>query len=244
MTFNVSLLCLQATRALSWEKPDVLKTAAEKTAESGDWCWVRDAKEAWVPARQGKKNPDGSLECTTQSGTKVMLDKSDAVWPFSLSSLSRLEDDIVMLDAINEGQIIHNLRERYLKNKIYTWCGANKNVLISVNPFQNLPLYSPEIITEHAHPPPNKSLEPHVFDIAQGSFKSMSIDRLNQCILISGESGAGKTEATKQCLSFLADVAESASNVEDKILRANPVLEAFGNAKTLRNNNSSRFGKW
>ena len=232
------------TGLLSWEKPDVLKSESERVKHSGDWCWVRDPKDAWVPGRIEKKLEDGTTECTTQAGKRATLAKSDPVWSFNLSSLVKLEDDIVMLESINEAQIIHILRERYKKNQIYTWCGANKNVLISINPFQLLPLYTPNIIQKHAHPPPNLSLEPHVFDIAQGSYRSMSIDRLNQCILISGESGAGKTEATKQCLTFLADVAESASNLESKILLANPVLEAFGNAKTLRNNNSSRFGKW
>lgn len=97
-------------------------------------------------------------------------------------------------------------RQRYLKNQIYTWVGSNKSILVSINPFQQLPLYSPEIIQEHAHPPPNKQLSPHVYDIAYSAYSELCYNHTNQSILISGESGAGKTEATKQCLGFIAEV--------------------------------------
>ncbi|CAK9113680.1 High molecular weight form of myosin-1 (High molecular weight form of myosin I) (HMWMI) [Durusdinium trenchii] len=154
------------------------------------------------------------------------------------------EDDLVMLDSHNEAMLIHNLRVRYEANSLYTWVGAARSVLISVNPYKKLPLYGKDQIKLHQNRPPNKPLPPHVFDIAHDSYQSMMFENKDQSILISGESGAGKTVCTKQCLDFLAEVAGSESGVEEKIVMANPLLEAFGNAQTIRNNNSSRFGKW
>eukprot|EP00940_MAST-03C_sp_MAST-3C-sp2_P000685 g685.t1 len=212
----------QTDESLTWEKPDALKTPAEKSENKSDWYhWVADRDEGWV-AKKGK----GS-------------------WQFRKTELGRLEDDIVMLDHINEAQISYVIRKRYEEDKIYTWCGASKTVLVSINPFKwDLPLYTPSVIEKHRKPPANRPLEPHVYDIANHALKSMMLEGKNQSILISGESGAGKTEAAKQCFNFLAETAGSESNVEQLILSANPLLEAFGNAKTLRNNNSSRFGKW
>eukprot|EP00940_MAST-03C_sp_MAST-3C-sp2_P003640 g3640.t1 len=206
--------------ALTRDKPDTLKCHEWRIKEFNDMYLVRNKTEGWVP-RRGKGK-----------------------WSFKPSELERLENDIVMLDHINEAQIVHNIRERYRKDHIYTWCGASKTVLISVNPFKMLPLYTPRVIDMHRHPPPNKTLEPHVYDIANHALRSLTLNGKDQSILISGESGAGKTECAKQCFSFLAETAGSDSNVEQLILSANPLLEAFGNAKTLRNNNSSRFGKW
>lgn len=145
-----------------------------------------------------------------------------------------------MMDALNQGLLMHAIGERYRNDDIYTWVGANHSVLVSVNPFKTLPIYTVNSMEEYSKPSPNKPPPPHTFAIANSAYMKMKLCLKNQSILISGESGAGKTEATKQCLSFLAEVAGSESNVEQKILNANPVLEAFGNAKTLRNNNSSR----
>ena len=170
--------------------------------------------------------------------------KEQPLWPLNKTSLSRLPDDLVMLDNMNEAEIIYTLRERFRLDKIYTWVGASKSVLVSVNPFKRLPLYTPDVMDGYANPKPQKPMGPHVFAIANSAFQNLQLKGKNQAILISGESGAGKTEATKQCLAFLADVAGSEGNIEERILMANPVLEAYGNAKTLRNNNSSRFGKW
>ena len=122
--------------------------------------------------------------------------------------------------------------------------GAGHSVLVSVNPYKQLAIYDNDHIQLHRNKPPNVLLSPHVFDVANDSYDSMAFKGVNQSVLISGESGAGKTEATKQCLKYLATIAGSSSNIEEKVLVANPLLEAFGNAKTIRNINSSRFGKW
>jgi len=138
---------------------------------------------------------------------------------------------------------LHNLRMRFAEDLIYTNIGS---ILVSLNPFKFFPhLYTPELIDEHLNLPPGEISRPHVFQIAAAAFHGLRGERTNQAIVISGESGAGKTEATKKCLQFFASAAGSAAEgIENRLLSANPILEAFGNAKTVRNNNSSRFGKW
>lgn len=151
-----------------------------------------------------------------------------------------LHNDLVLLEDLCEGMVLHNLRERYLKDQIY--CGVG-SILIAINPFKRLPLYTPDIIEKY-NKRGNKVLAPHPFDIADQAYKTLLEVEKNQSILVSGESGAGKTETTKQCLMFLAEVAGSNANIEQRVLSVNPILEAFGNAKTLRNDNSSRFGRF
>ena len=113
-------------------------------------------------------------------------------------------------------------------------------MLVSLNPFKRLPIYGADALSANAAPAPNTVRDPHTYAIASAAYHYIRREAKDTSILISGESGAGKTEATKQCLNFLADTAGSESGLEQRILRANPILEAFGNAKTLRNNNSSR----
>ncbi|EOD11728.1 hypothetical protein EMIHUDRAFT_41100, partial [Emiliania huxleyi CCMP1516] len=153
-------------------------------------------------------------------------------------------DDLVMLEQLDAPLIAHCLQKRYAADKIYTWVGADHSVLISINPFKHLPIYGQYFLERFAAPAPNRDVEPHTYALARRAFRGMMDARRDQAILISGESGAGKTEATKQCLHFLADAAGTKSGVEQRILQANPILEAFGNAKTVRNDNSSRFGRW
>ena len=117
-------------------------------------------------------------------------------------------------------------------------------MLVSLNPFKRLPIYGADALSANAAPAPNTVRDPHTYAIASAAYHYIRREAKDTSILISGESGAGKTEATKQCLNFLADTAGSESGLEQRILRANPILEAFGNAKTLRNDNSSRFGRW
>jgi myosin heavy subunit len=152
---------------------------------------------------------------------------------------------MVRMGDVNEATILHNLRARFVEDVVYTNIGS---ILVSINPFTWIPgLYSSELIEEHLNLPPGEISTPHVFQIAAAAFHGLRNEQANQAIIISGESGAGKTEATKKCLQFFAEAAGSAeksSGMDGKLLSANPILEAFGNAKTVRNNNSSRFGKW
>lgn len=113
---------------------------------------------------------------------------------------------------------------------------------MSVNPYKVLPIYVSSVVEDYKRN--HTTLPPHVFTIAADAYKGLLDERKAQAVIISGESGSGKTEATKMILQFLSDVAQSETGVEQEILMSNPVLEAFGNAKTVRNNNSSRFGKW
>jgi myosin-7 len=158
-------------------------------------------------------------------------------------------EDLINISDLNEMSILHNLRIRFKEDKIYTNISS---ILISVNPFKMLPLYTPEMLDKYRTGYRGKGLAPHIFGVAYNSYTAMLADSRDQSVVISGESGAGKSEATKLILQFLTDVSSrsntshgggSSSTLEQQILAANPILEAFGNAKTLRNNNSSRFGK-
>ncbi|XP_076134845.1 unconventional myosin-IXb isoform X3 [Alosa pseudoharengus] len=151
-------------------------------------------------------------------------------------------DDLCNLPTLNEDNILENLRNRFRKKKIYTYAGS---ILIAINPFKFLPIYNPKYVKMYENHQLGK-LEPHIFAIADVTYYAMLRKRLNQCIVISGESGSGKTQSTNFLIHCLTALSQKgyASGVERTILGAGPVLEAFGNAKTAHNNNSSRFGKF
>eukprot|EP01102_Stenamoeba_stenopodia_P015921 TRINITY_DN5501_c0_g1_i2.p1 TRINITY_DN5501_c0_g1~~TRINITY_DN5501_c0_g1_i2.p1 ORF type:complete len:1059 (+),score=290.73 TRINITY_DN5501_c0_g1_i2:110-3286(+) len=153
-------------------------------------------------------------------------------------------DDLVMLTKISEDAIVDNLKKRFNNDMIYTYIG---HVLVSVNPFKMIKnLYSDRTLLDYKGKFPYE-LPPHVYCLTDGMYRDMKNNLESQCVIISGESGAGKTEASKRIMQFIAAVSGSSGDVvrvKDVILESNPLLEAFGNAKTLRNNNSSRFGKY
>ncbi|RVE55153.1 hypothetical protein evm_000051 [Chilo suppressalis] len=154
-----------------------------------------------------------------------------------------VSDFVLLEDFRSEAAFIDNLRKRFKENIIYTYIG---NVLISVNPYKNLPIYTEEK-TKQYYKKAFFEAPPHVFAIADNAYRSLVYEHREQCILISGESGSGKTEASKKVLEYIAartDHLQNVENVKDKLLQTNPLLEAFGNAKTNRNDNSSRFGKY
>lgn len=150
--------------------------------------------------------------------------------------------DLCNLPVLNEDTILNNLRIRFYKKKIYTYAGS---ILIAINPFKFLPIYNPKYVKMYENHQLGK-LEPHIFAIADVAYYAMLRKRVNQCIVISGESGSGKTQSTNFLIHCLTALSQKgyASGVERTILGAGPVLEAFGNAKTAHNNNSSRFGKF
>uniref|UniRef100_A0A671YTT9 Myosin IXB n=1 Tax=Sparus aurata TaxID=8175 RepID=A0A671YTT9_SPAAU len=150
--------------------------------------------------------------------------------------------DLCNLPILNEDSILNNLRTRFYKKKIYTYAGS---ILIAINPFKFLPIYNPKYVKMYENHQLGK-LEPHIFAIADVAYYAMLRKRINQCIVISGESGSGKTQSTNFLIHCLTALSQKgyASGVERTILGAGPVLEAFGNAKTAHNNNSSRFGKF
>uniref|UniRef100_A0A8D0B387 Unconventional myosin-Ia n=1 Tax=Salvator merianae TaxID=96440 RepID=A0A8D0B387_SALMN len=151
--------------------------------------------------------------------------------------------DMVLLDPLTEDTLMKNLEERFHHKEIYTYIG---NVVISVNPYQPLPIYSEATVEEYRNCN-FFAVKPHIYAIADDAYRSLREQDKDQCVLITGESGAGKTEASKLVMSYVAAVCgkgEQVNRVKEQLLQSNPVLEAFGNAKTIRNDNSSRFGKY
>ncbi|KAI5058537.1 hypothetical protein GOP47_0026707 [Adiantum capillus-veneris] len=146
--------------------------------------------------------------------------------------------DLIQLSYLNEPAVLHNLACRYGLEEIYTSAGP---VLIAINPFKRVALYTRDLVEVYRNKM-NEDLAPHVYLTTAHAFRSMMQDGVNQSVIISGESGAGKTETAKVAMQYLAAVG-GGGGVEQEILQTNPILEAFGNAKTSRNDNSSRFGK-
>ncbi|XP_076841414.1 unconventional myosin-Ib isoform X2 [Brachyhypopomus gauderio] len=151
--------------------------------------------------------------------------------------------DMVLLEPLSEETLIDNLRKRFSHNEIYTYIGS---VVISMNPYRSLPIYTADKVEEYR----NRNfyeLSPHIYALSDEAYRSLRDQDKDQCILITGESGTGKTEASKLVMSYVAAVCgkgQEVNKVKEQLLQSNPVLEAFGNAKTVRNDNSSRFGKY
>ncbi|XP_057203386.1 unconventional myosin-Va isoform X3 [Triplophysa rosa] len=210
--------------------------------------WIPDVEEVWKSAELIKdyKQGDGVLSLQLEDGTELeyKLDpKTNNLPHLRNPDILVGENDLTALSYLHEPAVLHNLKVRFIDSKlIYTYCGI---VLVAINPYETLPIYGSDII--NAYSGQNMGdMDPHIFAVAEEAYKQMARDERNQSIIVSGESGAGKTVSAKYAMRYFATVSGSASeaNVEVKVLASNPIMESIGNAKTTRNDNSSRFGKY
>ncbi|XP_029888193.1 unconventional myosin-IXb isoform X1 [Aquila chrysaetos chrysaetos] len=230
--------------------------------ESGGEEWVLDINDSPVhrvllwprraqdehPQKDGyyfllqERNTDGTIKYVQMQLLSKETDARRLVERGFLPWHQEDFDDLCNLPSLTETTILENLKCRFLKHKIYTYAGS---ILIAINPFKFLPIYNPKYVKMYENHQLGK-LEPHIFAIADVAYHTMLKKQVNQCIVISGESGSGKTQSTNFLIHCLTALSQKgyASGVERTILGAGPVLEAFGNAKTAHNNNSSRFGKF
>lgn len=236
--------------------------------EAGTRAWFPDEAHGWIsatlrasPAIEGDAvtltfDVDETGEERTVRTTLAKLEAPGGAEkelpPLRNPPMLEAADDLTVLSHLNEPSVLHTIMNRYQQRTIYTYSGI---VLIAVNPFFSLNLYSPEIIQMYAGRRRGE-LEPHLFAVAEDAYRCMIRDRRNQTIVVSGESGAGKTMSAKYIMRYFATVEDperggaprhagaGMSETEAAILATNPIMEAFGNAKTTRNDNSSRFGKY
>lgn len=231
------------TKETTWTKPRELLSADELGRSNFKWVWKPDDYQAFIPAKV--LPPENGYQIVqTDDGQTHRYKPTEVLDPLTWEHLRNgaTTSDLVLLDEMSLPLILHTLKARFQTNQIYTNVGT---ILIALNPYKRITeLYTPESISQYQSRG-SKHVAPHVYLVASEALNQLLETKAPQSICISGESGAGKTECTKQALQYLAECAGNpASNVEHKILASNPILEAFGNAKTVRNNNSSRFGKY
>ncbi len=211
----------------------------------GGYCFIPDAETVFKLVKVLEKSENDKtltvVDFERQNSPPVKVKEETTVAVGSLEELENPPSDLIKLQYVHRPGILHTLRSRFSKDEIYTSIGQ---ILVALNPFKWIPgIYEQQMMLQYKNRKYNLSDQPHVFAISHDSFNDLAYGQ-NQSLIISGESGAGKTEATKQCLNYLAFIAGSSSGIQGKILKASPILEAWGNSKTLRNNNSSRFGKY
>ncbi|XP_068423058.1 unconventional myosin-Vb [Clinocottus analis] len=210
--------------------------------------WIPDPADVWKAAEIVRDYKEGEPVLHLQLEDETPLDypvgpKTNPLPFLRNPDILVGENDLTALSYLHEPAVLHNLKVRFLEpNHIYTYCGI---VLVAINPYEQLHIYGEEVI--RAYSGQNMGdMDPHIFAVAEEAYKQMARDERNQSIIVSGESGAGKTVSAKYAMRFFATVGGSTSdtNVEEKVLASNPIMEAIGNAKTTRNDNSSRFGKY
>ncbi|XP_074870317.1 myosin-10 isoform X1 [Carettochelys insculpta] len=237
-------------------------------ATQADWTakklvWIPSERHGFEAASIKEERGDEVLVELAENGKKAMVNKDD-IQKMNPPKFSKVED-MAELTCLNEASVLHNLKDRYYSGLIYTYSGL---FCVVINPYKNLPIYSENII-EMYRGKKRHEMPPHIYAISESAYRCMLQDREDQSILCTGESGAGKTENTKKVIQYLAHVASSHKGRKDhnippespkpvkhqsgsllygelerQLLQANPILESFGNAKTVKNDNSSRFGKF
>ncbi|XP_058845755.1 myosin-10 isoform X1 [Acipenser ruthenus] len=237
-------------------------------ATQADWTakklvWIPSERHGFEAASILEERGDEVVVELAENGKKTMVNKDD-VQKMNPPKFSKVED-MAELTCLNEASVLHNLKDRYYSGLIYTYSGL---FCVVINPYKNLPIYSENII-EMYRGKKRHEMPPHIYAISESAYRCMLQDREDQSILCTGESGAGKTENTKKVIQYLAHVASSHKGRKDhsippetpkpvklqsgsllygelerQLLQANPILESFGNGKTVKNDNSSRFGKF
>ncbi|XP_019341251.1 myosin-10 isoform X2 [Alligator mississippiensis] len=231
-------------------------------ATQADWTakklvWIPSERHGFEAASIKEERGDEVLVELAENGKKALVNKDD-IQKMNPPKFSKVED-MAELTCLNEASVLHNLKDRYYSGLIYTYSGL---FCVVINPYKNLPIYSENII-EMYRGKKRHEMPPHIYAISESAYRCMLQDREDQSILCTGESGAGKTENTKKVIQYLAHVASShkgrkdhnippespkpvkhQGELERQLLQANPILESFGNAKTVKNDNSSRFGKF
>uniref|UniRef100_A0A8C1XXX9 Myosin VAb n=1 Tax=Cyprinus carpio TaxID=7962 RepID=A0A8C1XXX9_CYPCA len=210
--------------------------------------WIPDTTEVWRSAELTKDYKPGDpvlhLQLEDETDFEYKLDpKSGVLPPLRNPDILVGENDLTALSYLHEPAVLHNLRVRFTDSKlIYTYCGI---ILVAINPYESLSIYGSDIISAYSGQNMG-DMDPHIFAVSEEAYKQMARDEKNQSIIVSGESGAGKTVSAKYAMRYFATVSGSSAEarVEEKVLASSPIMEAIGNAKTTRNDNSSRFGKY
>ncbi|XP_028900182.1 myosin heavy chain, muscle isoform X17 [Zeugodacus cucurbitae] len=217
-----------------------------KPYDSKKNCWVPDEKEGYLLGEI--KATKGDIVSVGLPGGETKDFKKDQLQQVNPPKYEKAED-MSNLTYLNDASVLHNLRQRYYNKLIYTYSGL---FCVAINPYKRYPVYTNRCAKMYRGKRRNE-VPPHIFAISDGAYVDMLTNHVNQSMLITGESGAGKTENTKKVIAYFATVGASTKkdesqknkgSLEDQVVQTNPVLEAFGNAKTVRNDNSSRFGKF
>ncbi|GMG21692.1 unnamed protein product [Ambrosiozyma monospora] len=240
----------------------------ETAAAANDWVWVADKENTFLKGEVESVSDD-------EKTYKVKIpEQQNKVRSFKANEVHRCNpvqfdkcDDMASLTHLNEPSVVNNLQLRYQDDLIYTYSGL---FLVAVNPYKKLNIYNKDFVKlyknstvnlndtsnnsetddDSSHLTRSSSVKPHIFATSEEAFQNLKNNKQDQSILVTGESGAGKTETTKKVIQYILQVSTSETNkaasicFENQILQANPILESFGNATTVRNLNSSRFGKF
>uniref|UniRef100_A0A3P8TP08 Myosin, heavy chain b n=1 Tax=Amphiprion percula TaxID=161767 RepID=A0A3P8TP08_AMPPE len=236
--------------AIFLRKPEKERVEAQnRPFDARTACFVPDAKELYIKGVIQQK--EGGQATVKTEADEIVTVKEEDCHPMNPPKYDKIED-MAMMTHLNEPSVLFNLKDRYAAWMIYTYSGL---FCVTVNPYKWLPVYDPQVVAAYRG---KKRMEapPHIFSVSDNAYQNMLTDRENQSVLITGESGAGKTVNTKRVIQYFATIAVAGGDkkehssgkmqgtLEDQIISANPLLEAFGNAKTVRNDNSSRFGKF